>query len=255
MRDHDALARALLDPCRDLPAARARRISGLYASFFLEDPLLHSWCGLAAFVARNVARALEQDTPYNELLAEGNLRIYEVFLPNLLRFRDGVPATSGLEPGFSRLREAGRLARTDLEAARRAAAEGLDLLTVVEQGEILGDLFASIPAWQRPLLRPFFFFRMGWDTAAPVIAFDGTDPTDAAQRIAWLRAEILPRWEAVRRSHMEWLRADCDRNRRDAGLRLAMLPERLATAPGFEGAALGWMRAPAGPVEKARADV
>lgn len=235
MRDYDAMANRMLEPWRDRPAERARRISGLYAAFFVEDPLLHTWFGLASFVSRNIAWALEHDTPFGKLFADGNLELYQAFMPSLLRFRDGLDVPGVLGPGFAALREAGELARTDLDGAFAATAHALEAHTIVEQTAIVRELFDQMPAWQGPLLRPFFFFRLGWDSAAEVIRFDGFDPSDAAQRVTWLRAEILPKWEAARRTRLEWLRADCDRNRRDARLRYSALPERKAPPPGVRG--------------------
>lgn len=241
MADHVARAEALLGDTVDRPAARARRIGGLYAAFFLEDPLLHSWFGLASFVARQVAWALQPGTPLDDALADGNLRIYRALVPNLLRFRDGLPAQDGLEPGFAELRAAGELAQVDLPAAFARAAKGLRKLTEEEQGRIAQGVFAELTDLEAAALRRVFLFRMGWDSAAPVVKFDGDDPRDPAQRLFWLRTEILPKWEEARLHRMEWLRADADRHRRDVGIRLADLPPRAVPAPGRRVFPRGWM--------------
>jgi len=46
------------------------------------------------------------------------------------------------------------------------------------------------------MLAPLLRFRLGWDTASPVIDFDGTDPREAAQRLHWANDEVLPRARA-----------------------------------------------------------
>lgn len=254
MPDYVARADALLGDTLHRPVERARRIGGLYAAFFLEDPLLHTWFGLASFVARHVALALQAGTPLDDALSEGNLRIWRALVPNLLRFRDGLPAEDGLEPGFAELRAAGELAQVDLAGAFARSAEGLRLLTEVEQERIVVDVFAGLSDLEAVALRPALMFRLGWDSAAPVVKFDGDDPRDAAQRLFWLRTEILPMWEEARLHRMEWLRVDADRHRREVGIRLDDLPPRAVPAPGRRVFPRGWMVQPAEGGEGPRAD-
>jgi len=83
-----ALADALLGDTLDLPVQRSRRIAGLYAALYLEDPLLHQWGGLAAFVARHIHLAMESaEGLYEGFVSQGNLDIYRATMPAFLRFR------------------------------------------------------------------------------------------------------------------------------------------------------------------------
>ncbi len=74
------------------------------------------------------------------------------------------------------------------------------------------------------MLAPLLRFRLGWDTASPVIDFDGTDPREAAQRLHWANDEVLPRWQREHLERPERLRADLERVRRWAGVRPEDLP-------------------------------
>ena len=66
------------------PAARSRRICGIYAAFYQMDPLLYSWCGLAAYVGRRVYEVLDTGVPFGrDLLEEGNLSVYRSMIPNV----------------------------------------------------------------------------------------------------------------------------------------------------------------------------
>ena len=233
MRDYDHEARAMLGPYADDPTPRSRRICALYAMFYLEDPLLFGWCGLASFAARQIFHALEDTSlltsPFDAFFAAGNLHIYEAFVPDLLRFRDGrpVPERSPLHAGFLRLARARDA--TDSATLDALAWEALALLSEAEQMVIVQPDYDRLHWIKRRLLGPVFHFRLGWDSAAPVIRFHGTDPGDKVQRRRWLTEGVLPAWREAQTNRPEWIRADCNLNRRDARLTLAALPPILPT--------------------------
>jgi hypothetical protein len=216
----------------DDPPRRARRIAALYASLYLEDPLLQSWAGLASFVSHEVALALAAPTVAAHALALGNLLIYRSMMPNLLRFRDGVAVEPALADGFALLQEADRVARHDGAAAAILAASAVDALSVVEQRDVAAAIYVAMSNRTAAVLSRVCLFRLGADSAAQVIHFHGSDIRVADQRIAWMREAILPAWERARRTRGEWLRADLDRVRRAGGVRADHLPPRLPAAPG-----------------------
>ncbi len=229
MRDYDALARELLHPHEEDPAPRARRISGVYAALYLEDPLLHQWCGLASFVARHVGMGLETGLgPLQEHFAETNLAIYEDITPAFLRFRDGVPVPGKLATGFGHLAEADEVALTDLDRAEALAAQALWDLSLVEQRDMCQPGYDRMGWMGRRALAPFVLFRFGYDSAAPIVKFDGDRPGDLEERLRWMQDEVMPAWRAWHRTNSEFIRADLDRIRREGEVRLDMLPRRLA---------------------------
>lgn len=232
-RDYDAIALRLLEPYADEPVARARRIAGIYATLYLEDPMLHQWCGLASFVARQVYMGLESQLgPLQDNFARGNLSIYMDVVPAFLRFRDGVPVRGPLEGGFNCLRRADQLARRDLNAAERQAELGLIALSSVEQRVVCQPIYDDMGDVASRLLAPFVLFRVGWDTASPVLRFDGDDPGEASQRMAWVLSTVLPCWNTWHRTWPERIRADMDRIRREGGFRADQMPRRLVDGPG-----------------------
>jgi hypothetical protein len=224
--DPERTALALIAPWMDDPPARAQRIAALYASLYLEDPLLQSWAGLASFVAHQVANALRVGSPADEALARGNLLIYLSMMPPLLEFRAGGTVEGPMAPGFALLRDADGLARTDLAAATANVARAVEQFSLVEQRDVAAELYTSMSAAMGAALAHVYVFRLGWDSAAEVLRFHGDDIRDEAQRVAWATDAVLPAWERARRVRAEWLRADCDRNRRAAGVRLEDLPPR-----------------------------
>lgn len=226
MTDPDlARAEALLGDSLHHPVARARRIAGLYAALYLEDPLLHQWGGLAAFVARHVHFALEStEGAMERFMALGNMDIYRATMPAFLRFRERRPAVGPLRLGFGLLARADRAARVDLDFATRVADRGLALLTEVEQREIVQPAYDELAAWQSHLLAGFMRFRLGWDTAAPVFDFDGSDGRQPEQRLRWAREEVLPAWRRLVTERPDLARGDLDRLRRWAGVRMEDLP-------------------------------
>ncbi len=223
-RDYVVLAEHLLTGVDDVPGERARRIAGIYACFFLEDPLLHSWAGLAAFVALQLYRFL--DNAAFEPLARGNRLVYASLAPNILRFRDGVPVDPPLLSGFARLAAADRLAQRDLSGAYHLVNRAVEEISVFEQREVVQEVYDAMSDGAALVLSRVSLFRIGWDAAAPVLRFRGADVRDPQQRLDWMHHDIMPAWERARREHMEWLRADVERVRRFAGVRLDDLPPR-----------------------------
>ncbi|MFZ5482418.1 MAG: DUF2515 family protein [Myxococcota bacterium] len=221
-------AERLIADVVDDPAARSRRICALYATFFLEDSLLYSWCGLASFVAREIYFALEDDSiftrPFDRFFATGNVAIYRSYMPALLRFRDGGPQPDGdaLGPSFEQLARA-RDAR-DPARRRALAKEALLGLAEIEQAVVCQPIYDRLPRWKRRYLGVFYHFRLGWDTASPVIRFPGRDPGDLDERRRWMHETILPTWLAAVDDRLEALRRDCDENRREAEVRASRLP-------------------------------
>ena len=233
MRDYEDVARKLLAPHAGDPRPRSRRICGLYAMFYLEEPVLFGWCGLASFVSRQISRALDDTSlftfPFDGFFAEGNLRIYESFVPDLLRFRDGrpIPEGSPLYAGFARLEQARDA--SDTASTVVLAGEALALFSDVEQMVIMQPDYDRLHWMKRRFLGPVCHFRLGWDSASPVIRFPGRDPGDSVQRKRWVNECVLPAWRDAQVNRPEWIRADCDQNRREARLALGMLPPILPT--------------------------
>lgn len=230
-RDYEAIASDLLAPHQDDPPARARRIAAIYAALYLEDPLLHQWCGLASFVARHIAMGLETGLgPLQDPFADGNLAIYSDIVPAFFRFRDGAPVTGKLEVGFNSLRRADVLARRDRAAAEVQANVGLWELSAVEQTVICQPVYDRLNWVAQHLLAPFVMFRFGYDTASPIVKFDGWNPADLDSRLRWVKEEVLPTWARFHAENTEQIRADLDRVRREGEVRLSQLPAPLLAA-------------------------
>ena len=138
----------------------------------------------------------------------------------------GVPVCP-LGPGIALLAEANHLAATDPQGADRLVHQSLLALCDVEQRQIVQPHYDGLPRLSRRLMAKVFNFRLGYDTAAPVLSFRGTDPGDPEQRCEWMSQVILPAFDQWRTENPEWLRADCDRIRRKAGIKLSELPQRL----------------------------
>jgi hypothetical protein len=229
-KDYDALALSLLGEFRDRPPERALRIAGIYAAIYLEDPFLFRWFGLAAFVARQVnavllgtARTMPE---FYTMLAEGNLKIYRTITAGALAYRDGVVISGDLESGYRKLGEGDRLARTDPAAADVLVQQALLELSEVEQAVIVQPLYDGLSLELRHFMAQVYVFRLGYDTAQPVLKFPGTDPGDLAQRRRWMTSEILPAFRRWQTESPEWLRSDCERLRRHVGVRAELLPPR-----------------------------
>ena len=210
------------------PVPRALRISGIYASFYLRDPFLFRWFGLACFVSKQIHRMLTANRLHMDellhlqlmgMLADGNLEIYSTIVPASLRFLEGAPIVGGLEPGFDLLSRANTLALQDEVAAETLVQRALESLCQVEQRDIVQPYYTRLPNFTRMLMSRFYSFRMGYDSEGKVMRFRGTDPANPDQRCQWMEKEILPAFNRWRRESPEQLRADCDRLRRDAGVR------------------------------------
>jgi hypothetical protein len=226
--DHyERLTEGLLAPWADEPLQRSRRICGIYAAIWLEDPLLHAWFGLAFFVARQVTLALRDRSlvtaPYDRFFAEGNAAIFRYIVPDWLRWRDGVPITSTLSAPFTRLSRA--RAATAWDEIPALAREALLLMARAEQTEVVQPHFDarfSGVGLRRHLLARGFHVRL--DSGAPILPFDGKDPAVLDQRIGWMERKILPAWWAAVEERGEKMRREADASRRDAGVRLSDLP-------------------------------
>lgn len=198
------------------PAARARRITAIYASFYQVDPLLYGWCGLAAYVGRRVYDVLDTGVPFGrDLLVEGNLAVYRSMIPNFVafRWRTSLP-TAALEGVFNTLRVADQIARVDLGAARAIASSACLLASTYEQREVVQPLFERLGPAERTVLARNLGFRLGRDTAAPFLQCGG-DGTQVEVRCAWMAQVVLPRWqgfsernEALVKADMEFFRSD-----------------------------------------------
>lgn len=200
-------------------ADRALRISGLYALVFLESSFAGSWCGLASFVALHVHRVLSGPSlGFGDAIAEGNVNIYRAIMPAWLDRRVGRPVEGPLAPSFAALARAEALLASDPVGADVGAERALEEMCVIEQRVVTQPVFESMSTWRRRRLRGAFLFRLGLDTAAPIVRFPGDDPTSLEQRLAWTRHGVLPAWERARVERLEWIRADLDRIRRKAGL-------------------------------------
>jgi hypothetical protein len=226
-RDHDVCAELLLGSTRDEACARSLRIAGIYALLYLEEPFLASWCGLAAFVALQVHRALCGPTfGYRAMMGEANVAIYRAIVPGFLRLRDGVPVPGALGVPFAWLVEADTVTRTDAVRGRQLVEAAAAEISRLEQIEVAQPIFAKLSYLQRKAMRELFLFRLGFDSAAPVIRFPFPNPADLDQRLRFTREHVLPAWNAAERDSAEWLRADCDRLRRLAGVGEGDLPRR-----------------------------
>lgn len=225
--DYPALAESLVADIDGDHAARALRISGLYATLWLEDPFLFRWAGLACWVAVQVHRALSGPSlGLGESLAYANRRIWESIGPELLRFRAGEPPQGALGPGFLALRHAESLLVSEPLRAEREARAALLLHADIEQRKVVQPVYDTLSRTEREALAPLFVFRLGLDTAAPILRYPGDDPTDLDARLGWVRGEVLPRWNEASTRNFESLRADADRLRRRAEVRIETLPPR-----------------------------
>lgn len=244
-----AQAEGLLGPTLEDPVPRALRIAGLYAAFFLEEPFQFRWGGIACFVSWHIHKALQapdlgvDDALFgvgvHEVLADANLTIFRNVVPAWLRFRAGVPVKGPMGEGFDRLRAADERLLREPAWALAEMEEATCAFCRVEQEEVVQPRLARLPRIVQDGLAPLYQFRLGWDTAAPVIRFHGDNPADLAQRWAWTIDEVLPRYHAWLATHAEEHRADCDRLRRRAGVRLEHLPPRRPPGPVTEAAEAG----------------
>lgn len=218
----DMLAPHMRDPTR-----RAQRIYGIYAALYLEEPLLHAWCGLASFVGRKVYRILEVGTAgvFDGFLAEGNMAIYRNLVPELLCFRAGDARQSRLSSALAQLRLADQVANADLTQAERLADAALVRISEVEQRDIVQPVYDRVPEEKQLVLATQFAFRMGADTAGPVVRFTGNNPANVDERMQFVYDDVLPHWRAWTKREPERVRADVTRLWREAGTpRLPELP-------------------------------
>lgn len=204
---------ATLQDVADHPAPRARRIAATYARLYLEDPFLFAWFGLAAFVGTQIFNVLASPAlaPLHPMMADGNIRIFQSMLTAALTFRRGLCPEGSLGPAFQLLHRADALARADLPAAAALVAAATRRISTIEQRDIVQPAYALLPRQLSPLVRRTFTFRLGYDSNAPVLRFQGTDPADVAQRLRFTLEEILPAYERRLREDPEWVRADLER--------------------------------------------
>ena len=222
-------ADALIADVMGDPLARARRITGIYAALYLEEPLLYQWCGLACWPANQVATALDTGAlGFGPFVAQGNLDIYRAVGTAFLRHRQGLPVQAPLAPAFELLRQADLAARTDLAEAEHLAFQGLLGVAHFEQIAVLQPLYDKVAWLPTRILAHFTSFRLGWDSGAPVVDFDGNDPSDLGQRETWMKTEVLPAWVAARSARGEEVRSGAERLRRRSGVRFNATPGEVA---------------------------
>lgn len=251
---HPALGRAeratlrLLGPLADDPTPRARRIAGIYAACYLEEPFLGSWFGLASYAARQVYDALEGPAlGWRDMMGQGNLGIYSGMVSAWLVTRAGHPPGAlgagrrGLSEAYSTFERAdamlGQRDGVGSTAEAEALAElGLAQLCAFEQTELLQPACDSLGVRWRDPLRRVFGFRLGLAPSAEVLAWDDQygAPWVAADRCAWMTARVLPAWAAVRKADPDLVRAEVDRTRRWGRVTLAELAEALEYVRGGE---------------------
>lgn len=219
------------------PPARARRIAGIYASCYLQDPLLGAWFGLATYVARRVHVALEGPASvWRPMMADGNLAIYMGMVPSWLLFRAGHPVPGPLSLCFTELRLAGlAMSERDLSLAEIAVAQArADQATAnlarIEQEDILQPTYDALDGDVREPLRRLFSFRLGLAPTAPVIAWDNSygAPWVASERLDWMNGRVLPAWQLARQNYGAVVRAENDRTRRWGRMTLAELEAGIA---------------------------
>jgi len=162
---------------------------------------------------------------YN-MLAAGNLKIYRTITAGALAFRDGEVIGGELEGGYRKLQQADILARSDLMSADKLVHEALVELCDIEQEVIVQPLYNDLSPQIRHFMAQVYVFRLGYDTAQPVLKFPGTDPGNLDQRRRWMKTEILPAFRRWQQESPEWLRADCERLRRHVGVRAELLAAR-----------------------------
>lgn len=226
-RDYEALSLEMLAPYQDQPAPRALRISGLYAALYLEDPFLYNWFGLACFVSRQIHEVLALGGfGLKEMLSSGNLAIYQTMMPAALRLRDGQPVAEPLGPAIAQLHAAEGFLLAQPAQAQAQADQAVITLCDIEQRQIVQPCYDQLPSISRILLAKVFAFRLGYDSAAPMLEFVGDDPANVEQRVLWMNTTILPAWKQWLARDAEWVRADVDRIRRFAGVRLEQLVPR-----------------------------
>jgi hypothetical protein len=219
-------ARELLGDTWDGPAdARALRISGIYATLYLHDPFLFSWCGLACFVSRRVRQALDlRGGGYQQLLAGGNRAIYHSIVPYFLAFRAGESRQGSLLPAMELLREADRLAGADPGAARVQRDRAVKQISTVEQVEVVQPFYGQLGHLRQWALKAVFGVRLGWDSAAPQEFLRVGNPAVAADRMAWVETRVLPWFARLADERPEALRSDIDRIRRESRFQVWELP-------------------------------
>lgn len=236
-RDYEATAEALISDVLHDPPVRALRVAGIYAALFLEEPFLFVWGGVACFVAAYLHHVLvltetrAEDAvigeDVNRLIGDIGLDIYRNILPDYLRFRDGVGVTGRLGEAFAQMRAADEALGASTDAGFEQMRGALVALCRVEQEEIAQPHFASLPLGVQRRLEPFYLFRLGADSAAPVLRFTGENPCNFAERWAWTEQRVLPAYLHVWRTNGQGLRAEADRLRRMSGVKLGDLPPRL----------------------------
>jgi hypothetical protein len=162
------------------------------------------------------------------MMAEANVAIYRAIVPSFLRLRDGLPPEGRMAEPFRWLAQADEAICDEPIRARSLVREAVAEISRVEQTEVAQPIFSTLSWWQRRGMRELFLFRLGFDSAAPVVRFPYRNPADLRQRMRFTRELVLPAWDGAQAGRMEWLRADCNRLRQLAELREGDLP---ATAP------------------------
>lgn len=207
------------------PAARARRIVAVYASFYQLDPLLFAWCGLAAYVGRRVYEVLDAGVPFGrDELEEGNVAVYRSMISNFVAFRWGSSSpTPELAAAFNELRVADQIAGENLAAARAFSAAATLQASTFEQVHVVQPLFDRLGRSERRVLAAHLGFRMGRDSAAPFLQCAG-DGTLAEIRCEWMRETVLPKWFAYSLQNDAMVKADMELFRNEGRLSTESLP-------------------------------
>lgn len=212
-----AEAHAIIQDVINDPERRARRIYATYARFYLEDPFIFAWFGLAAFVGSQIHNVLNTSAtrPLHAMMADGNLRIYHSMAPAALAFRRGWLPEGSLARPFGLLLEADRALLTDPARATCLQAAAIRKISTIEQRDIVQPAYERLPPQLLPVVRKTFSFRLGYDSTAPVLSFKGTNPADPGERLRFTLNDILPEFDRRIRQDPEWVRADIARLWRD----------------------------------------
>ncbi len=209
----EAEAQAIIQDVIHEPGRRARRIYATYARFYLEDPFIFAWFGLAALVGSQIHNVLNTlaTQPLHDMMADGNLRIYRSMAPAALTVKRGRLPEGSLARPFGLLRDADRALLTDPALASCLQAAAIRQISTLEQRDIVQPAYDLLPPPLLPLVTETFSFRLGYDSTAPVMRFKGTDPADPRQRLHFTLNEILPAFDRRLREDPEWVRADIAR--------------------------------------------
>ena len=190
MGDGGNSAEDLLGFLEQDPLRAPLRMAAVAASLFEEDPVLHEWCGLYAFIAESAADSLRIGVGfYDELFGYWAREPYLQVIPLFLTFRRKMPVTGPFAEAFVVLEEARSLRRLKKRDETLACARrGTDLLVAAVQQKILQTylntypaiVFEGVGAYVAPTL-----------TGAGPIPFEGNDFYQVDARIAYIRDKLL----------------------------------------------------------------